>query len=71
MILPNCPPEEALDVMNRLRAATPAPITCSAGIACTDGNQPAETVIRRADVALYDAKRRGRDMTAFASGHVL
>jgi diguanylate cyclase (GGDEF)-like protein len=66
VILPDCPPDEARVVVNRLRAATPSPVTCSAGIACTLGNEPAEAVVRRADIALYDAKHRGRDRTAAA-----
>lgn len=57
LILPDCPVDEATAVATRLRAATPDPLTCSVGIACTDGGEPAEALIRRADLALYQAKR--------------
>jgi diguanylate cyclase (GGDEF)-like protein len=63
VILPNCPIDEATTVVERMRVATPKPVTCSAGIACTDGTEPAEAVVRRADSALYAAKRSGRDLT--------
>ena len=59
VLLPDCPLEEALEVIGRLRESTPEPITCSAGIASSDGSDPPETVILRADQALYRAKREG------------
>jgi diguanylate cyclase (GGDEF)-like protein len=64
VILPDCPLEEALVVIERLRGSTPEPVTCSAGVACSDGTESAETVVRRADAALYEAKRAGRNATA-------
>lgn len=63
VILPECPIEEALVVVERIRAATPSPVTCSAGITYSDGSESAESLIRRADDALYRAKRGGRDST--------
>jgi diguanylate cyclase (GGDEF)-like protein len=63
VILPDCPLEEACTVIERLRAATPEPVTCSAGVACSDGAESAETLVRRADAALYEAKRAGRNAT--------
>ena len=63
VILPECAIDEATVVIDRLRLATPSPVTCSAGIACSDGAQSAEALVRRADAALYEAKRGGRDMT--------
>jgi diguanylate cyclase (GGDEF)-like protein len=43
------------------------PVTASFGVAeCVD-DEPAEDLLRRADHALYEAKRRGRDCVAFAS----
>jgi PleD family two-component response regulator len=43
--------------------ATPGDATCSAGVACSDGVESAESLVRRADMALYDAKRSGRNTT--------
>jgi diguanylate cyclase (GGDEF)-like protein len=64
VILPDCEIEEACTVIGRLREATPGEMTCSAGVASSDGSESAESVMRRADVALYDAKRSGRNATA-------
>ena len=61
VILPECPLDEAKVVVERLCGATPHPVTCSAGIACSNGTEPAEGLVRRADDALYQAKRGGRD----------
>jgi diguanylate cyclase (GGDEF)-like protein/PAS domain S-box-containing protein len=63
VLLPDCPPDEAFVVIERLREATPRDATCSAGIARSDGCEAAEAVIGRADGALYEAKRRGRNTT--------
>jgi diguanylate cyclase (GGDEF)-like protein len=61
LALPACPPDEALAVVERLRAATPEEQTCSAGIAHWDGSESAAALLGRADGALYEAKRLGRD----------
>lgn len=61
VLLPDCGPEEAVEVVERLRAATPGGHSCSAGLACWDGREPAEDLIGRADSALYRAKADGRD----------
>jgi diguanylate cyclase (GGDEF)-like protein len=63
LALPSCPPDEALLVVERLRAATPEGETCSAGIASWDGKESAGALLGRADDALYDAKRRGRNLS--------
>ena len=59
VILPDCAPAEALDVIGRLRDSTPAPVTCCAGIVVSDGSDEAEGLLARADSALYRAKRSG------------
>jgi diguanylate cyclase (GGDEF)-like protein/PAS domain S-box-containing protein len=61
LLLPDCPPEQARAVVERLRAATPAGETCSVGMTFWDGQQTAEQLVARADEALYRAKRAGRD----------
>ena len=66
LLLPDCSGEEALEVLERLRAATPMSQTCSAGLARWDGSEPAEDLIRRADEALYRAKGSGRDRAVVA-----
>lgn len=41
--------------------------TVSVGVACSaDGTEPGAALLRRADLALYDGKRRGRDLTVGA-----
>jgi diguanylate cyclase (GGDEF)-like protein len=54
------PLAEAERVVERLRASTPT-VTCSAGIAERLRGESLERLVERADKALYDAKRSGRD----------
>jgi diguanylate cyclase (GGDEF)-like protein len=68
LLLPTCTIERAIEVVARLRAVTPRGQTCSAGIASWDGTEAAADLIGRADRALYDAKRSGRDRTTCAAG---
>jgi diguanylate cyclase (GGDEF)-like protein len=63
LVLPNCTPEQAMEVADRLRAATPEGETCSIGIACWDGLESPPGLLGRADGALYDAKRAGRNLS--------
>jgi diguanylate cyclase (GGDEF)-like protein/PAS domain S-box-containing protein len=66
-LLPACPPDEAIAAIERLRVVIPEGQTCSAGIAYWDGEESAEALIGRADTALYDAKRAGRDRVITAA----
>ncbi|HEY1359762.1 MAG TPA: sensor domain-containing diguanylate cyclase [Thermoleophilaceae bacterium] len=68
LILPDCPRDEALAILERLRTSTPEDQTCSAGIAYWDGTESPETLVGRADEALYEAKRAGRDRIITATG---
>jgi diguanylate cyclase (GGDEF)-like protein len=68
VVLPDCGDEaEVVGVVERLRQATPGGTTASAGVALWDGREPAAQLIRRADGALYEAKRAGRDATRLAA----
>lgn len=66
LLLPDCGLDEAMTVVERMRTTTPRPVTCSAGLAESGGSETTESVIRRADAALYRAKRSGRDVTSVA-----
>ncbi|HEX6715352.1 MAG TPA: GGDEF domain-containing protein [Thermoleophilaceae bacterium] len=63
LALPGCTPELAMEVAERVRAATPEGETCSIGIACWDGSEEAPSLLGRADAALYEAKHRGRNVS--------
>lgn len=66
LALPAQPLRDAFAVVERLRQATPGPITCSAGIAPWQPGETAHQLISRADLALYEAKRTGRNRTLVA-----
>ncbi len=61
LLLPDVDADDATALVERLRAGTPEGETCSAGIAEWDGEESAESLVGRADAALYAAKRAGRD----------
>lgn len=64
VLLIGLPRDEAVAAVERVRSATPSAETCSVGVAFWDGTETAEAVVRRADSALYAAKRAGRDRVA-------
>ena len=66
-VLPACSLDGAKVVVERIRAATPAGQTVSAGIAQWDGSEDNETLVARADAALYRAKAAGRDRALIAA----
>jgi diguanylate cyclase (GGDEF)-like protein len=63
--------DAARRVVDRLRAATPREQSCSAGITRREPGDDAATLLRRADEALYDAKRAGRNRSAIADVSVV
>ncbi len=66
VVLPDTEPAEAVEILERLRAATPRGQTCSAGIANWDGIADLSDLISAADTALYRAKGEGRDRLVLA-----
>ncbi|MEJ7787101.1 MAG: sensor domain-containing diguanylate cyclase [Solirubrobacteraceae bacterium] len=68
--LPNCPLEQSTDVVERMRKLMPDDRSCSVGVATWDGQESAENLVGRADAALYEAKRTGRDRVVMASSMV-
>ncbi len=66
VLLSDTGPEEAAEVVERLRERTPMGQTCSAGLAGWDGVESGDDLLGRADAALYLAKAGGRDQLAQA-----
>ncbi|MCW2990984.1 MAG: sensor diguanylate cyclase [Solirubrobacterales bacterium] len=64
-LLPGCRRGDALVLAERLRAATQE-VTASVGVAYWDGEEPYQQLMRRADDALYAAKKAGRDRVSTA-----
>ncbi|HKJ35063.1 MAG TPA: GGDEF domain-containing protein, partial [Solirubrobacterales bacterium] len=67
ILLPNCSLANAEQLLERLRDLTPDGATASCGLAEWDGTETGAEVVGRADAALYEAKRSGRDRTITAS----
>jgi diguanylate cyclase (GGDEF)-like protein len=57
-------------VVNRLQAATPRGLSCSAGVAHREDGETTAALLRRADDALYETKRAGRDRRPIAESSV-
>jgi len=73
LMIPSCPPLQATYFANKIRVAVMEypfrfrsqliRVTISVGIASLSGTSPIKEVIDRADKALYEAKRTGRNRT--------
>lgn len=62
ILLPECGGvTSSLEIVERVRGATPGGLTASVGLAIWDGREPASRLAARADAALYVAKTAGRD----------
>lgn len=71
VLLPDTPLEQARELAERLRKAVqqaeysfPEGVTMSCGLAALSGQDAAPDVVARADQALYEAKRAGRNQVA-------
>jgi len=63
VLLPNTDLERAREAIDRVRAATPHGETASAGVVLYDGRESRDSLLARADAALYRAKHAGRATT--------
>ena len=62
----DCNADDAMALAEKLRAITPSGQTCSFGVAEWDQREAAEAMVARADAALYEAKRSGRNRSVSA-----
>lgn len=60
LTLPDCPPTLAQEVIRRVKNVTPSAVAASTGVAHATQGDTVESLIRRADDALYEAKAHGR-----------
>jgi predicted signal transduction protein with EAL and GGDEF domain len=53
--------DQAVEIVDRLRTATPLGETFSGGVALWAGDETSDQIVARADHALYQAKQAGRN----------
>jgi len=66
LLLPACDADQAAALVDRLRSFVPDHQTFSAGVATWDGGESAAELMRRADQALLQAKKAGRNRSMIA-----
>jgi diguanylate cyclase (GGDEF)-like protein len=66
LLLPACALEDAVDIVERLRAATPL-VTCPVGLAAWNFQEARADLLAHADQALYLAKAEGHNRYVLAS----
>ena len=64
VILPDCPPQKADEIVERLSSSNPDVSSCSVGVAWATPTDDANDLIGRADRALYEAKSGGGGQVA-------
>jgi diguanylate cyclase (GGDEF)-like protein len=64
--LEGCDVIAAMQAAEKLRVAMPLGSTCSVGVAQWDGSESPQALVARADAALYEAKRMGRNRVVAA-----
>lgn len=67
LLLIDCEPARAAEVIERLRKLIYGERTCSAGFAARRPEETADEVMARADTALYEAKSSGRDRVCMSA----
>jgi diguanylate cyclase (GGDEF)-like protein len=67
LLTPACTERDAASVIGRMRARAPAPCAARSVSRPGMGTESEERVLQRADAALYQAKRNGRDRIAAAA----
>ncbi len=66
VLLPDASTEQARQILDRMREATPLGQTFSAGIATWRPTESSDELLARTDAALYAAKHAGRNRIAVA-----
>ena len=66
LLLPACDSDQAAALVDRLRGFVPDHQTFSAGVATWDGEESSAELMRRADQALLQAKKAGRNRSMIA-----
>ena len=70
VLLPTTTLGQAIEIIDRLRLATPLAQSFSAGVALWHGDETSDQIVARADHALYQAKEAGRNQVLPASAPV-